>query len=605
MEYFWDTDPGVGKGQVLQTFTGSAANVQAELDVSSLSTGIHQLGIRALNNSYFSATCYKVFYVTPTVYKVQAVEYFFDQDPGVGKGMQMAASLIGDELNMAFDVNTEGLADGVHKIGIRVLTDGTWSDTKYRQFLVRTVMENYITRVEYFWDNDPGLGYGNSVAITQGEEVDANFEADMAGLTKGTHKLYIRAQSGSGASCLSENSVEVEGDPAPQYDDLQEWVDNPGDEHCGCKPDDPYTIDISCEGMPVKKDVTFPESNDDLYWFINGQPEGQTDEETEAECEKTIDEGEHDINIKPGSTVYIRWIHWKGCGCQKHIYVWGTLHIQWRVWFYNYWRFIHVMPGGKVIIDDLYGNCTETVFHTTGGKTDYNGGDCTGGQYGWNCEGGEFNMNGGKLTGGTCGGWTGKDGKSCHNGGTVCGGIHNYGKHYFYSGYCTGGDSYTIYNHKGGQFYYYGGTCSDNGKIWNEGDLYIDGSGNISCGDIYCVRGGCIYILKKLTFIIRLIFTEENIVSGETVVIGGDGYKLTQDDVDKMQITLPAGYEWKFDPSCGCISIYKPTGITGADTDRPMVKDSYNASGRKTGEGTKGLNIQRMTDGTVRKTVTK
>ena len=34
-------------------------------------------------------------------------------------------------------------------------------------------------------------------------------------------------------------------------------------------------------------------------------------------------------------------------------------------------------------------------------------------------------------------------------------------------------------------------------KIWNEGDLYIDGGGSVSCGDIYCVKGGCIYILKK------------------------------------------------------------------------------------------------------------
>lgn len=390
------------------------------------------------------------------------------------------------------------------------------------------------------------------------------------------------------------------------YDDLQDWINDPDDRdrHCGCRPEDPYTVDVYCEGMTAKSDVEFPE--DDLYWFINGQPEGQTDEEAEADCEKTIDEGENDVNVRPGSTLYIRGIHWKGCGCRgKHIWVWGTLHIRWRVWFYYYWRFIHVMPGGRVVIDDLYGECDETVFHLEDGEADYNSGDCTGGQYGWHCEKGEFNMNGGKLTGGTCGGWTGKDGRSRHNDGTVCGGIHNYGWHYWYGGRCTGGGSYTIYNHKGGHFYYYGGTCTDNGKIWNEGDLYIDGGGSVSCGDIYCVRGGCIYILRKLTFIIRLVFTEENIVSGETVVVGGDGYKLTQDDVDRIQIVLPDGYEWRYDGPCGCIAIYKTSGVAAVGTDQPAARESYNAAGRKAGEGEKGLNIQRMTDGTVRKTVAK
>lgn len=390
------------------------------------------------------------------------------------------------------------------------------------------------------------------------------------------------------------------------YDDLQDFINDyypykpTPSGPCGCSWVEPIPMEIPCSGISMKKDVDIPE--DDLYWAINGKPEVQ--EETN-DCEGQIDEGEHDVYIRPGSKVIFKWLRWRGCGCQgKHIWVWGTLRI-YRIWYYYYWRFIHIMPGGKVEIEDLNGECDETVFHLEGGEADYNSGDCKGGKYGWYCEKGEFHMNGGKLTGGTCGGWTGKNGKSCHNGGTVCGGIHNYGWHYWYDGYCTGGGSYTIYNYKGGHFYYYGGTCSDNGKIWNEGDLYIDGGGSISCGDIYCIRGGCIYILKKLTFIIRLIFTEENIVSGETVVIGGDGYKLTQDDVDKIQIVLPEGYEWKFDPSCGCISIYDPTGISSADTNQPTVKDAYNITGRKAEKGEKGLQIQRMSDGNVKKTIMK
>ena len=112
-------------------------------------------------------------------------------------------------------------------------------------------------------------------------------------------------------------------------------------------------------------------------------------------------------------------------------------------------------------------------------------------------------------------------------------------------------------------------------------------------------------ILKKLTFTLRLIFTVENIVPGATVVVGGDGYTLTQEDIDKLQIELPEGYEWHYDGACGCITIIQTTGIANAGSDQTTVKQTYDATGRQVGEGSKGVNIQRMNDGTVRKVTTK
>ena len=295
VEYFWDTDPGVGKGMVLQTFTGNTAQVQAELNAGSLSTGIHLLGLRALNNGHFSATYYRQFYVPApaesitrieyywdkdpgvgkgkeltftagsvieltkqlsasglktgmhtlylravsdkhysqtytrqfyvpaTPHKVEAIEYWFDKDPGVGNATRIAATLTDGSLEKAFDVTTDGLADGVHKIGLRTLTDGTWSETKVRQFLVRSAVENYITRVEYFWNNDPGAGKGYAVDITPGEEVSIDFEADMTELGVGPHTLGLRAQSGSkGWSPVSfVTGIEFEG-----WDNLQEYLNS-------------------------------------------------------------------------------------------------------------------------------------------------------------------------------------------------------------------------------------------------------------------------------------------------------------------------------------------------------------------------------------------
>lgn len=295
VEYFWDEDPGVGKGQVLQQFTGTTASIETELDVSAFPAGIHQLGLRVLNDTYFSATYYRSFYVPeveeeitrieyfwdkdvplgsgialpfnpgatidltqdlsasglstgmhtlylraistnhhsltytrsfyvpPTAYEVTAIEYFFDVDPGVGRGTQMTACLTDGELIKAFDVDTDGLADGVHKIGLRTLTDGTWSATYYRQFLVRTEADNFITRVEYFWNDDPGEGNGYVVDITPGEEVNMEFEADMFGLAQGNHTLGLRAQSWTGGwstPSLTKN-IEFEG-----WDALQAYLNS-------------------------------------------------------------------------------------------------------------------------------------------------------------------------------------------------------------------------------------------------------------------------------------------------------------------------------------------------------------------------------------------
>lgn len=270
VEYFWDEDPGQGKGQVLERFTGTSAQVQTELDVSGLSKGIHQIGLRVLNDKYFSATYYRSFfipapeeqitrieyswdkdvalgtgtainftqgstidltqslstaglkeglhtlylralssrhhsqtytrsfYVPATPHSVKAIEYFFDKDPGVGRAIQKGASMTDELLTMAFDVNTDGLSEGVHHIGIRTLTDGTWSETKYRQFLVRRIEDDYVAHLEYFWNNDPGVGKGYVVDITPGKEVTVEFDADLVELAEGTHALGLRAQSQSG-----------------------------------------------------------------------------------------------------------------------------------------------------------------------------------------------------------------------------------------------------------------------------------------------------------------------------------------------------------------------------------------------------------------------
>ena len=223
IEYYWDKDPGVGKGYALSFTAGSVIDLTQQLSASGLKEGIHTLYLRAISNKHASQIYTRQFYVPATPHKVEALEYWFDKDPGIGNATRIAATLTGDSLKTAFDVTTDGLEDGVHKIGLRTLTDGTWSETKVRQFLVRSTAENHVTRVEYFWNNDPGAGYGHAVDITPGEEVSIDFEADMTELGEGPHTLGLRAQSGSkGWSPVSfVSGIEFEG-----WDNLQEYLNS-------------------------------------------------------------------------------------------------------------------------------------------------------------------------------------------------------------------------------------------------------------------------------------------------------------------------------------------------------------------------------------------
>ena len=229
IEYYWDKDPDVGKGKTLTFTPGTTVDLTQKLSASGLKAGMHTLYLRAVSTKHHSLTYTRQFYVPPTVHKVQAIEYWFDEDPGVGRATRMAATLTGDSLLKAFDVPVDGLSEGVHKIGLRTLTDGTWSATKVRQFLVRSaVAEDHITRLEYFWNQDPGAGRAYAVDITPSQEVTVDFEADMTMLGSGPHTLGLRAMSGGqGWSPVKYVSgIEFEG-----WDNLQDYLSSLDDTH--------------------------------------------------------------------------------------------------------------------------------------------------------------------------------------------------------------------------------------------------------------------------------------------------------------------------------------------------------------------------------------
>ena len=137
---------------------------------------------------------------------VVRAEYFFDTDPGYGNATIINNVTSGDN-NLSLSV--EGLLPGAHMLYVRSqASNGVWSSTQSHPLLLIKQKPVQATRVEYFYDTDPGYGNGKSVGnLTDG---DNTLVVSVAGLAYGVHHLCLRAQDNTGVwSQVATSSVFV------------------------------------------------------------------------------------------------------------------------------------------------------------------------------------------------------------------------------------------------------------------------------------------------------------------------------------------------------------------------------------------------------------
>ncbi|MBX2963040.1 MAG: fibronectin type III domain-containing protein [Cyclobacteriaceae bacterium] len=93
-----------------------------------------------------------------------------------------------------------------------------------------------ITRLEYFFDTDPGFGAGINVPITPGQNLtDVQFNVPLNSITEGFHMLYVRSKSSNGWS-RSHNmliykipALVTVNNPLPNLKRLEYFIDtDPG-----------------------------------------------------------------------------------------------------------------------------------------------------------------------------------------------------------------------------------------------------------------------------------------------------------------------------------------------------------------------------------------
>jgi len=146
---------------------------------------------------------------------VNNAEYFFDTDPGPGNGTLISISTPGVSVSFPAHIPIS-LSPGFHWLGIRVKdSDGKWSLFQRRDFYVSQPSTDLpiITKAEYFFDNDPGVGSGTPLTIQNtGFSISQLFNIPVpASMTAGTHYLAIRMRDQAGHWSLFQRDTIVVG----------------------------------------------------------------------------------------------------------------------------------------------------------------------------------------------------------------------------------------------------------------------------------------------------------------------------------------------------------------------------------------------------------
>ncbi len=195
MEYYLDSDPGVGNGTPIAITPGPAPETTFIIPAADLTPGFHQIVVRAKDeNDLWSTHETQSFFVSaadildPTA--VDYVEYYLDTDPGYGNGIPIPVTA-GLTTTVTYPIPAASLTPGFHILVVRARDEeGDWSTTAAQSFYVHTSLN--MDRAEYFFDTDPGVGSATPLTITSASELDYSVALPASSLPEGEHTLGVR-----------------------------------------------------------------------------------------------------------------------------------------------------------------------------------------------------------------------------------------------------------------------------------------------------------------------------------------------------------------------------------------------------------------------------
>lgn len=217
MEYFFDSDPGIGNGVSISISPGSSHDLNVSISTTGLTVGFHTLVIRAKHQSgSWGIQDERVVYVAATAVADDAtlgdVEYYFDTDPGPGNGTSMPLpTSFPHSVDFLSTIVTAPLAPGFHVLHVRARdSDGNWGIPDARPFYVtpgNVDVQADIIQLEYFFDNEPGFGGGTPLTVTAGAQINFPALISSASLTDGFHSITVRAKDEDGQWGFGETRI--------------------------------------------------------------------------------------------------------------------------------------------------------------------------------------------------------------------------------------------------------------------------------------------------------------------------------------------------------------------------------------------------------------
>ncbi|GAB3838289.1 hypothetical protein GCM10028821_39700 [Hymenobacter jeollabukensis] len=215
-EYFIDTDPGFGSATDIPVAApgNDLSGLAFSYDVSGLSAGFHNLGVRTRDaNGKWSLTTRRSFYYEPAAVaavNITKVEYFLDTDPGFGSGTDVPVTAGLDVAGVAISIPAGALTTGFHTISVRSKdANGKWSLTTARPFYYEPLpaAAPNITKIEYYFDTDPGFGSATDVPVASPapDMAGFGFMADASALSDGAHRFFVRTRDAGGKWSLVTN----------------------------------------------------------------------------------------------------------------------------------------------------------------------------------------------------------------------------------------------------------------------------------------------------------------------------------------------------------------------------------------------------------------
>lgn len=216
VEYFFDTDPGIGNGISVDINPDvELLNQNFSISTTGLSQGSHRLFMRVINiDGETSFYVNKTFLISDASVTNSAnitdAEYFFDVDPGIGNGANIDVADI-DSLNENFIISTSSLSVGTHRLFIRVKNaNNSWSMYANKTFRISNVPATNnadIVEAEYYFNTDPGIGNGTNIDVADASNLDENFLISTSNLPIGTHRLFIRVKNANNLWSIYANKT--------------------------------------------------------------------------------------------------------------------------------------------------------------------------------------------------------------------------------------------------------------------------------------------------------------------------------------------------------------------------------------------------------------